>query len=103
MNLKHKAIYCLSKYPETRNSDIKLTNAIWFEFHSNKIKRIDNRNYVALIDLYDLPREDNIKRVRAKLNSEGKYLPTEKEVLKQRRLLEKQYREEYSPSNPSRG
>ena len=104
MNLKQKVMYCLQKYPETRNSDIKLTNSIWYEFHNNKIKRIDDKNYVALTDLYDLPREDNVKRVRAKIqNEEGKYLPTEEEVLKQRKILEKRWREEYSPSNPSRG
>lgn len=103
MDLKSKILHCLEKYPETRNSDIKLTNAVWYEFHNDKIKRIDDKNYVALTDLYDLPTQESIKRTRAKLNSEGKYMPTSQEVLENRRLLEKKYREEYSPSNPSRG
>ena len=104
MDLKSKILHCLEKYPETRNSDIKLTNAVWYEFHNDKIKNFEGRNYVALQDLYDLPREDNIKRTRAKIqNEEGKYLPTEEKILKQRKILEQKYRQEYSPSNPSRG
>lgn len=101
INLKKKIEMCLNKYPEARNSDITLTEKVWWEFHHSKIKEIDGESYVKIKDLYDLPREDNIKRLRAKLNSEGKYMPTSPEVLKRRRLLEQQWHEEMSPSNPS--
>jgi len=103
-NLKQKVEHCLTKYPETRNSDIKLTNSIWVEYYSKYLKRDDKGNLmVRLLDLYELPTQESVKRVRAELNSNKKYLPTDKNVLKQRRLLEKEYRYKYSPSNPSMG
>jgi hypothetical protein len=102
-HLKKKIKYCLQKYPETRNSDIKLTNSIWVEYYGDKLIKINDRLLVHLTDLYELPTQESVKRIRAKLNEQGLYLPTSEEVLKQRRLLEKKYRLEYSPSNPSKG
>lgn len=94
--LKSKIEYCLQKYQDTRNSDIKLTSAIWIEFYGQYIsKDSKGRLIVALIDLYKIPREDNVKRIRAKIqNEEGKYLPTSEEVLKQRGLNEYKWRKE---------
>lgn len=50
---------------------------------------------VPMIDLktiIELPREDNIKRVRAKIqNEEHKYLPTTEEVRKQRKISEEEW------------
>jgi len=104
MTLKDKIIHCLNKYPDTRNSDIRLTNAVWYEYHNSKLIRLDNGELaVKLVDLYELPREDMIKRTRALLNSEGLYLPTDEKILKQRKLLEIEKRIEFSPSNPTRG
>lgn len=69
---------CLEKYPETRDSDITLTLKIWKEFYG--ISGVINVN-----QLYDLPREDNIKRWRAYIqNEEGRYLPTMWEVARKR-------------------
>ena len=102
-HLKKKIEYCLQKYPETRNSDIKLTNSIWVEYYGDKLIKINDRLLVHLTDLYELPTQESVKRIRAKLNEQGLYLPTSEEVLKQRRLLEKKYRLEYSPSNPTKG
>lgn len=111
-NLKNKVEYCLENYPDTRNSDIKLTNCIWIQYFNQKLfKVVETREFniekatyaVKLIDLYDLPKEDTVKRIRAKFNSEGKYLPTDPEVIKQRKLNEIEWHEEMSPSNPSRG
>ena len=86
-NLKNKVRKMLSLYPETRNSDITLTIRIWNEYFPKRIilNTRDNRQYVALDDLFELPREDHIKRVRAKIqNEEGKYLPTEWKVAEKR-------------------
>ena len=93
-DLKAKVLYCLEKYPETRNSDIKLTNAIWLKYYSEKIfYNSDNDFCVKLTDLYNLPREDNVKRCRAKIqNEEGQYLPTTLEVVKKRRINEEAWR-----------
>ena len=100
MTLKEMVEHCLKTYPDTRNSDIKLTNQIWVVYYLDKIKIMDDGYYVKLLDLYDLPREDNVKRIRATFqNDRGLYLPTDPKVLKQRRLLESQWREElgYKP------
>ena len=94
--LRDKVEKALRKYPETRNSDITLTIAIWKMFFPGKV--FDNK--VNLKDLYDLPREDNIKRIRAKLQEEALYrvkmgtttgsescfLPTNEKVAKARNI-----------------
>jgi len=103
INLQIKVEHCLAKYPDTRNSDILLTRAVWWEYHNSSIFEHNGRKAVHLDDLMDLPREDHIKRLRAKLNEAGKYLPTDEKVIKQRRLLEKVWHQEMSPSNPSKG
>lgn len=87
--LKSQVEHILKYNPETRNSDISLTILLWKTFYPQKIK--DNQ-YVALADLFDLPREDNVKRIRAKFNSQNKYLPTSLEIALQRGILEEKWR-----------
>ena len=83
--LKNQVERVLQKYPETRNSDITLTIQIWKEFYPTRV--MDGK--VSLADLYDLPREDNVKRVRAKFqNEENKYLPTVWEIARKRKINE---------------
>jgi len=104
MNLKKKIEYCLEKWPETRNSDIYLTRAVWWEFHNSKVFKHDGRTAVYLEDLMDLPREDNIKRLRAKIqNDEHRFVPTDELVCQARRIEEFWWRGEMSRSNPSLG
>lgn len=99
-NLKDKVLQGLEKCPETRDSDIKLLNWIWLNYYADCISKNEQGEYVVrLIDLYRLPREDAVKRWRAKFNEQGKYLPTDKEVLRKRRLNEENWRSSlgYSP------
>lgn len=105
MTLKDKVLHCLSKYPEARNSDVKLTNAVWYEFHHSKVKIVDKKLYVLLEDLYDLPRASNCQRLRAKIqNEEHKFPPTSETVRKARKIEEFWWcREMGDISNPSRG
>lgn len=86
----------LKRDPACRNSDIALMIAIWQEYYPQRIRE----GMIRIVDLYDLPREDNIKRIRAKFQEEaldridkGKikgdemfYLPTSAEVAKQRKI-----------------
>lgn len=105
-NLKDKILFCLEKYPSSRNSDIELTTKVWYEFHNSKIKVFDDEQYVKLKDLYDLPREDDVKRVRAKIQNDKfnpRFLPTDEKIINARRQRELKYREVFSPSNPARG
>ena len=48
---------------------------------------------IELATVMDMPREDNIKRVRAKIqNEEKKYLPTNLEVARQRKIAEEDWK-----------
>lgn len=93
-NLKDKVLQGLEKCPEARDNDIKLLNWIWLNYYSDCISKNEQGEYVVrLIDLYRLPREDNVKRVRAFYqNNQGKFLPTSEEVRKQRRIGEQEWR-----------
>ncbi len=94
MKLKEQVETILEKYPECRNSDIKLTLNVWHTFYNGMISEIGGEKYIKLKDLYDLPREDHIKRIRQKFNELGMYLPTNPDVQKKRKLLEKEWRKE---------
>lgn len=84
--LKSQIMYCLETQQDTRNSDITLMIAVWQTFYG--IDRV-----VHVSTLYDLPREDNIKRIRAKLQNEEKiFLPTKLEVALKRGINEVDWR-----------
>lgn len=79
-------MHCLRDYPQTRNSDITLMIVLWKEFFGV-------RDSVDILRLYDLPREDRIKRIRARIqNEKNMYLPTSWEVAKQRKIEESKWR-----------
>lgn len=94
-SLKAQVEYCLKEYPDTRNSDIALMIKIWEQFYPKLIKKgSTGETGVWLKDLYELPREDNIKRHRAVFqNVLFKYLPTSLEVVKQRKINEEKWLE----------
>lgn len=63
----------LRNVPESRNSDITLMIEIWKRYYPQRIKKgASGEEGVWLRDLYDLPREDGVKRIRASFNHEGK-------------------------------
>lgn len=71
---------------EARNSDLALLILIWQRWYGVS-DRPDGT--IQVRRLLDLPREDNVKRVRAKIqNEEHKYLPTNPDVLIKRGILE---------------
>lgn len=80
---------------ESRNSDITLTIAVWKRFYSSRIKKSQESGKlgVYLEDLFHLPSQDHIKRIRAHFqNDKMKYLPTSLEVVKQRKINEEVWR-----------
>ena len=80
----------LREVPATRNSDITLTIEIWKRFFPNRIK---DARYILIADLYELPREDNVKRARAYFqNTKKVYLPTDWAIAKRRGILEDEWR-----------
>lgn len=102
MKLIDKVEYCLKNFPETANSDVQLTIRIIHQFHNSHLMRYENKWWTTT-EIQKEIREDHVKRLRAKFNERGLYLPTDQKVLKQRKLLEKVWHNEFSPSNPSRG
>jgi hypothetical protein len=94
--------WCLANQPETRNSDIELTCAIWVKFFGQYIKLSKDGEYAILLkDLDRVMRQDNVKRLRAKFNADGFYLPTDPDVRKQRRIAEDLWRKKlgYNTNN----
>ena len=85
MRLKDKVIQCLENKPELANSDSNLTFHIIYTFHKLEFKFIDNKWFIST-DILKKINQEKVKRIRAKLNEEGKYLPTDPEVLKKRGL-----------------
>jgi hypothetical protein len=95
LQIKKQVEDILQTIPETRNSDITLMIELWKRFYSKLLKKGSTGELgVWLEDLHRLPREDNIKRWRAKFqNDEGKYLPTLWSVAKQRKIEEEKWRD----------
>jgi len=96
--LTEKVRRILKNYPETRNSDIELTIRLWWVFHRDKI---NSDGTVKIRELWNLPREDNIKRIRAKIqNDQGMFLPTDPQIIKERQKLSKKWKQDlgYDPT-----
>jgi len=93
-NLKKKIIEILRDFPITRNSDITLMIELWKRYYQCYIKKDTSGEFgIYLSSLYFLPREDEIKRLRALIqNEEHHFLPTEEKVRKQRRIKEEDWR-----------
>lgn len=92
--LNDQVRYCLQHYPDTRNSDITLTMHIWKEFYKDKLTVVDGVLAIRLRDLFDLPREDNVKRVRAHIQNDlHEFVPTNWEVAKQRKMLQHEWKQ----------
>lgn len=92
--LKKQVEHCLREFPETRNSDIALTISVWQLFFPQFLFREGENSYsVPLKNLYELPREDNVKRIRAYFqNDKNLYLPTVWEIARKRGILEDEWR-----------
>lgn len=102
-SLKRQVEYILMTIPETRNDDITLMIELWKKFYPNHIKRgYQGTIGIWLSSLYDLPREDGIKRVRADWqNTKHKYLPTRLAVAIARGVTEDEWR--VSMGYPTKG
>lgn len=85
----------LREYPGARDCDVHLTLMIWWTFYSTRLIKVEgNIPAVKLSEIKKLPREDHVKRYRARIqNEENRYLPTKWEVAKKRRIARKQWEE----------
>jgi len=83
----------LKHYPETRNSDITLTQEVWKNFYPQYLTKQDGRFYIDIQSLFTVPREDHIKRIRAKIQNERReWLPTDIKVFIERVKLSKEWK-----------
>jgi hypothetical protein len=81
--LKNKVEHILAELPPTRNSDVLLCIRIWQEFYPELVKN----DSVNIYDLFKLPREEHICRIRRKIqHDQNKYLPTNKDIARQRNI-----------------
>lgn len=87
-NLKDKVWCLLRDHPKARDSDQWATIKLWTILFPHLIDYTDPKNpKIALKDIMNMPREDNVKRVRAIIqNVDGEFLPTSEEVAKQRKI-----------------
>lgn len=93
-DVKKEVEWCLKERPATRESDKMLWISVCYNFYYLGIRFPINdlRVFTDLIMSY--PSEDAIKRYRAQFNNKGLYLPQDEKVLKARKLLEKEWKEE---------
>lgn len=89
-NLRIAIIGILQENVKARDSDQYLTIMVWMKYYPESIVELqDGSKAVKLRDVMILPREDNVKRIRAKIqNEEGMYLPTSMEVARKRGINE---------------
>lgn len=112
--LKIQILDILEKHPKSRDSDQWLTIKLWCVFYPSRIIRKEAEcscapdratlgcpkhtgreaePMIRLADIMDLPREDNIKRIRAVIqNEEKQFLPTSWAVAKQRKINEEEWK-----------
>lgn len=83
--LKAQVESCLREFSSTVNSDTKLTNAVIYKFYGSYLKKdAEGELTLRLKDRYFLPSDRSIARIRQAFNANGKYLPTDPEVIKRR-------------------
>ena len=87
--VKERVEYILRKYPNARNSDLYLTIIYLRKF-------TELGGYIRYIP-YEVIRKydgifESIRRTRQKIQCEGRYLPTDPEVLRRRRRLAEKFR-----------
>jgi hypothetical protein len=79
----------LSINKKARNDDQFLTLSIWWRHYPEYFIVHECKYYIKADAVLSLPREDNIKRLRAKIqNEERKYLPDDPIVRKKRGISE---------------
>ncbi len=105
MKLIEKIEDVLINFPSTRNSDAQLLFRVIEQFYNDSGKeviKVNDRWYFSADVLKEI-NQDDVKRYRARFNSQGLYLPTEAKVIKARKIREVAYHNEFSPSNPADG
>lgn len=88
----------LKKYPKTRDSDTLLAWYIVHLYYPECCSEHNGDYWINYAGTEAVP-EDRVKRIRAKLNAEEKYISSDPKVRKQRKISEEIWRE-YLGKNP---
>jgi len=83
--VKDRVEWILSKFPSARNSDTMLQFIYLRTFEGINIPYVEWEK-ISKLSL------ETVRRMRQKLQEEGKYLPTDPAVIERRKRLEKKYR-----------
>lgn len=83
--------YILAEFVEARNSDDTLERLVLSVFYGVT----ERRTLAEYWAIEKCPNRDDIKRIRASLQSKGYFMPTSPEVRKKRNILEEFYRQHY--------
>lgn len=93
-SIKSQVMSCLNGCMKCREDDVHLTMHIWVKHYGSKVHNDEGHPYVYLSDIGKLPREDRVKRIRAKIqNEEHQYLPGNPEVRRKRNIGESEWRQ----------
>ena len=86
--LRDMILVVLDDEPDTRNSDVRLMTRIWERFFGAYMLLVGGHKAVWIDDLFKLPREDQVKRIRARIqNVERMYPPTAWKIAEKRGWL----------------
>ncbi len=95
-DLRSRVAHVLNHYPAGRDSDVTLAHLVWETFYPEYI----DGDRVRLDNMYRLPRQTTITRIRAKIQNEyGLFQPSE-EVAGLRRVLRDEAKEEMVADKP---
>lgn len=91
---KHRVREILKKSKTARNSDAILYARYIHRFYPHLVTTDKNgRPAVLLEDFKKLPGAENVRRLRQVIqNDNGEYMPTDKKVIKMRRIKEENWR-----------
>ncbi len=96
-DLRSKVGYILNHFPAARDSDVTLAHLVWETFYPDYI----NSDCVRLDDMYVLPRQTTMARIRAKIQNEYGLFQASAEVAGMRRAFRADTKDEMVADKPS--
>lgn len=91
LKVKEYVLQLLEQDERCRNDDKWLTYCVMRKF---------TNIYIPFDDFQKIPSFESIRRTRANIqNKEGKFLPTDPEVIKKRKIRQEEWRDFFSPKN----
>jgi len=94
-SLKDRVSFVLETYKKTRDDDNLLAVMLYKEFYKQYLKKdVKGDWYLNIEDKHNLPDDEKIKRIRRKIQADGKFMATP-EVQEMRKQRQSQYLTNY--------